>query len=154
MLFRSLPQVSRRCTIISRTQELGATRTYVEQLDIRTPSLEQMVNNLSGGNQQKVVIAKWLYRDSRILIFDEPTRGIDVGAKFAIYELMEQLARQGVGVIMISSELPEILGMTDRVLVLHEGRLTATLRTRDTNQEEILNYAAGLNPETAATTNR
>jgi len=150
----NLPQVSRRCTIISRTQELGATRTYVEQLDIRTPSLEQMVNNLSGGNQQKVVIAKWLYRDSRILIFDEPTRGIDVGAKFAIYELMEQLARQGVGVIMISSELPEILGMTDRVLVLHEGRLTATLRTRDTSQEEILNYAAGLDPETAATTNR
>jgi len=150
----NLGQVSRRGTIISRAQELGATRTYVEQLDIRTPSLEQMVNNLSGGNQQKVVIAKWLYRDSRILIFDEPTRGIDVGAKFAIYELMEQLARQGVGVIMISSELPEILGMTDRVLVLHEGRLTATLRTRDTSQEEILNYAAGLDPETAATTNR
>jgi len=150
----NLGQVSRRGTIISRAQELGATRTYVEQLDIRTPSLEQMVNNLSGGNQQKVVVAKWLYRDSRILIFDEPTRGIDVGAKFVIYELMEQLAREGVGVIMISSELPEILGMTDRVLVLHEGRLTATLRTRDTSQEEILNYAAGLDPETAATTNR
>jgi ribose transport system ATP-binding protein len=119
-------------------------------LDIRTPSLEQMVSNLSGGNQQKVVVAKWLYRNSRILIFDEPTRGIDVGAKFAIYELMAQLAGRGVGVIMISSELPEILGMTDRVLVLHEGRLTATLRTRDTSQEEILNYAAGLDPESLA----
>jgi ribose transport system ATP-binding protein len=125
----------------------------VDELDIRTPSLEQLVNNLSGGNQQKVVIAKWLFRASRILIFDEPTRGIDVGAKFAIYELIEKLARQGVGVILISSELPEILGMTDRVLVLHEGRLTATLRTRDTSQEEILNHAAGLDLA-AATTNR
>jgi ribose transport system ATP-binding protein len=97
-----------------------------------------------------VVVAKWLYRNARILIFDEPTRGIDVGAKFAIYELMAQLAGRGVGVIMISSELPEILGMTDRVLVLHEGRLTATLQTRDTSQEAILNYAAGLDPESLA----
>jgi len=154
----NLPNVSRRFTVISRAQELQATRDSVRELDIRTPSLEQMVSNLSGGNQQKVVVAKWLYRNSEILIFDEPTRGIDVGAKYAIYELMAQLASRGVGVIMISSELPEILGMTDRVLVLHEGRLTATLRTRDTTQEEILNYAAGLDPESAArpaaTTNR
>ena len=91
----NLPEVSRRFTIISRAQELKATRNYVEELDIRTPSLEQVINNLSGGNQQKVVVAKWLFRDSRILIFDEPTRGIDVGAKFAIYELMERLARAG-----------------------------------------------------------
>ena len=146
----NLPAVSRHFTVISRAQELEATRTFVRDLDIRTPSLEQTVNNLSGGNQQKVVVAKWLYRDSRILIFDEPTRGIDVGAKFAIYELMEQLARRGVGVIMISSELPEILGMTDRVLVLHEGRLMATLRTRDTSQEEILNFAAGFTGAAAA----
>ena len=143
----NMDQVSKRFTIISRTQELQATQTFVDELEIHTSSLTQVVNNLSGGNQQKVVIAKWLFRDSRILIFDEPTRGIDVGAKFAIYALMERLSRQGVGVVMISSELPEILGMTDRVLVLHEGRLTATLRTRDTSQEEILNYAAGLNPE-------
>ena len=152
----NLPEVSRRCSIISRVQELEATRKYVDELDIRTPSLEQRVNNLSGGNQQKVVIAKWLYRDSRILIFDEPTRGIDVGAKFAIYELIERLAREGVGVILISSELPEILGMTDRVLVLHEGSLMATLRTRDTTQEQILNHAAGLQAEAeplAAATN-
>jgi ribose transport system ATP-binding protein len=147
----NLPAVSRHFTVISEGQELEATRTFVHDLDIRTPSLEQTVNNLSGGNQQKVVVAKWLYRDSRILIFDEPTRGIDVGAKFAIYELMEQLARRGVGVIMISSELPEILGMTDRVLVLHEGRLMATLRTRDTSQEEILNFAAGFTGAAAAT---
>ena len=116
----------------------------MDELNIRTPSLMQVINNLSGGNQQKVVVAKWLFCDSRILIFDEPTRGIDVGAKYAIYELIESLARKGVGVIMISSELPEIIGMTDRVLVLHEGSLTATLRTKDTSQEEILNYAAGL----------
>jgi len=149
----NVPQVSRRFAIISRNQELQATRTYVDELDIRTPSLEQLVNNLSGGNQQKVVVAKWLFRDSRILIFDEPTRGIDVGAKYAIYELIGKLAREGVGVIMISSELPEILGMTDRVLVLHEGRLTATLQTRATSQEEILNHAAGLSLEAAADQN-
>jgi ribose transport system ATP-binding protein len=141
--------VSNLLGVISQARELKATGTYVDELNIRTPSLQQVINNLSGGNQQKVVIAKWLFRDSRILIFDEPTRGIDVGAKYAIYELIEKLAREGVGVIMISSELPEILGMTDRVLVLHEGRLTATLRTKETNQEEILNYAAGLNDKNA-----
>jgi ribose transport system ATP-binding protein len=140
----NVPEISRRLGIISGARELKATQTYVDELNIRTPSLMQVINNLSGGNQQKVVVAKWLFRDSRILIFDEPTRGIDVGAKYAIYELIERLAREGVGVIMISSELPEIIGMTDRVLVLHEGSLTATLRTKDTSQEEILNYAAGL----------
>jgi ribose transport system ATP-binding protein len=156
----NVPQVSKRFTIISSAQELQATKTYVADLDIHTSSLVQVVNNLSGGNQQKVVVAKWLFCDSRILIFDEPTRGIDVGAKYAIYQLIERLAREGVGVVMISSELPEIIGMTDRVLVLHEGSLTATLRTKDTSQEEILNYAAGLNLEavgaekSAATINR
>ncbi|MGA2545484.1 MAG: sugar ABC transporter ATP-binding protein [Rectinemataceae bacterium] len=140
----NMTEVSKNLGIISRARELKATKTYVDELNIRTPSLVQVINNLSGGNQQKVVVAKWLFRDSDILIFDEPTRGIDVGAKYAIYELIERLAREGVGVIMISSELPEIIGMTDRVLVLHEGSLMATLRTKDTNQEEILNYAAGL----------
>jgi ribose transport system ATP-binding protein len=140
----NLGAVSKRFGVISTSQELKATQTYVDELNIRTPTLLQVINNLSGGNQQKVVVAKWLFRDSRILIFDEPTRGIDVGAKYAIYELIEKLARSGVGVIMISSELPEILGMTDRVLVLHEGNLTATLDTKKTTQAEILNYAAGL----------
>ncbi|HVO40734.1 MAG TPA: sugar ABC transporter ATP-binding protein [Spirochaetia bacterium] len=136
--------VSSRLGVISRSREMDACRRYVEELMIRTPSLTQVVNNLSGGNQQKVVVAKWLFCDSKVLIFDEPTRGIDVGTKFAIYELIERLAREGVGVIMISSELPEIMGMSDRVLVLHEGSLEATLVTKDTTQEEILNYAAGL----------
>jgi ribose transport system ATP-binding protein len=137
-------EVSTRLGVISNSREMEASRHYVEELTIRTPSLTQVVNNLSGGNQQKVVVAKWLFCDSKVLIFDEPTRGIDVGTKFAIYELIERLAREGVGVIMISSELPEIMGMSDRVLVLHEGRLEATLVTKETTQEEILNYAAGL----------
>jgi len=136
--------VSRRLGVISRSKEMKACQHYVDELTIRTPSLTQVVNNLSGGNQQKVVLAKWLFCHSKILIFDEPTRGIDVGTKYSIYELIERMAREGVGVIMISSELPEIMGMTDRVLVLHEGRLEATLITREATQEEILNYAAGL----------
>jgi ribose transport system ATP-binding protein len=136
--------VSRRLGVISRPKEMKACQQYVDELTIRTPSLTQVVNNLSGGNQQKVVLAKWLFCHSKILIFDEPTRGIDVGTKYSIYELIERMAREGVGVIMISSELAEIMGMTDRVLVLHEGRLEATLVTKETTQEEILNYAAGL----------
>jgi ribose transport system ATP-binding protein len=131
-------------SVISADKERKAAERFIQELAIKTPSVYQVVNNLSGGNQQKVVVAKWLFRNSRVLFFDEPTRGIDVGAKLAIHELIDLLARQGVGIIMISSELPEILGMTDRVLVLHEGRLEATLITRNTTQEEILNYAAGL----------
>ena len=130
--------------VVSTARELAAAQKWVDELNIRTPTLQQKVNNLSGGNQQKVVVAKWLFREAKILIFDEPTRGIDVGAKYAIYELMEALARRGVGVIMISSELPEILGMTDRILVLHEGSLAATLTTAHTDQQEILAYASGL----------
>jgi len=132
-------------TVISHRKESEAAQKFVTALNIKTPSLAQKVNNLSGGNQQKVVIGKWLFCESKVLIFDEPTRGIDVGAKFAIYELMEKLAREGFGVMMISSELPEILGMTDRVLVMHQGHLAATLETRKTNQEEILTYASGIN---------
>ncbi|HOT93321.1 MAG TPA: sugar ABC transporter ATP-binding protein [Anaerolineae bacterium] len=137
-------EICRRFGVLSRSQEIEVTQRYVKSLNIRTPSLTQIVNNLSGGNQQKVVVAKWLFCDSKILIFDEPTRGIDVGTKYAIYELIGVLAREGRGVIMISSDLPEILGLTDRVLVLHEGRLAATLTTAQTTQEEILNYAAGV----------
>ena len=125
------------------SEETAVAQRYVRELNIRTPSVAQTVRNLSGGNQQKIVIGKWLYRGSRILFFDEPTRGIDVGAKYAIYGLMDQLAADGVGVVLISSELPELLGMTDRIAVFHEGRITAVLETRNTNQEEILHYASG-----------
>ncbi len=136
--------ISRRFGILSLSQEMDATQKYVRDLKIKTPNLSQVVNNLSGGNQQKAVVAKWLFCDSKILIFDEPTRGIDVGTKYAIYKLIGELAQQGRGIIVISSELPEILGLTDRLLVLHEGRLAATLTTTETTQEEILNYAAGV----------
>jgi ribose transport system ATP-binding protein len=130
--------------VISNRLEMDAAQKYVTALNIKTPSLAQKVNNLSGGNQQKVVIGKWLFCESKVLIFDEPTRGIDVGAKYAIYELMGKLAGEGIGVMMISSELPEILGITDRVLVMHQGHLAATLTTSQTNQEEILSYASGI----------
>jgi ribose transport system ATP-binding protein len=140
----NVQEISRRFGVLSRRREMEAAQRYVGELLIRTPSLFQIVNNLSGGNQQKVVVAKWLFCDSKILIFDEPTRGIDVGTKYAIYELIGVLAKGGRGIIMISSDLPEILGLTDRLLVLHEGSLAATLTTADTTQEEILSYAAGV----------
>ncbi len=114
---------------------------YIDRLDIKTPSLEQLVRNLSGGNQQKVVIAKWLVRNSDILIFDEPTRGIDVGAKSEIYHLMNELVKQGKSIIMISSELPEILRMSDRIVVMCEGRVTGELDISEASQEEVMKYA-------------
>jgi ribose transport system ATP-binding protein len=140
----NVQEISPRFGILLQNRELEATQRYVDNLGIRTPSLTQIVNNLSGGNQQKVVVAKWLFCSSKVLIFDEPTRGIDVGTKYAIYELMGALARDGMGIIMISSDLPEILGLTDRMLVLHEGNLAATLITAKAKPEEVLNYAAGL----------
>lgn len=143
VLMASVDKVSSQWGIISAIKEKVACEQYVQKLNIKTPGIEQIVKNLSGGNQQKVVIAKWLFRDARIMIFDEPTRGIDVGAKYAIYELLDELASQGIGVIMISSELPEILGMTDRVVVMKEGKMTAILKTKNTSQEEIMQYATG-----------
>ena len=114
---------------------------YIKKLKIKTPSLNQLLKNLSGGNQQKVVIAKWLIKNSDILIFDEPTRGIDVGAKSEIYTLMNELAKQGKSIIMISSELTEILRMSDRVAVMCEGRITGELSIEEANQENIMEYA-------------
>jgi ribose transport system ATP-binding protein len=115
--------------------------TYVQSLAIKTPGIKQRVKNLSGGNQQKVVIAKWLTADTEILIFDEPTRGIDVGAKSEIYHLLNELAAQGKSVIMISSELPEILRMSHRILVMCEGRITGELTAGEATQERIMTYA-------------
>lgn len=135
-----------RGLFVDRRREREITDRYVRELRIKTPSLEQVVQNLSGGNQQKVVLAKWLFTRSRILIFDEPTRGIDVGAKVEIYRLMNDLVRQGVCILMISSELPEVLGMCDRILVMHEGRLAGELNRADATQERIMHLATGQAP--------
>jgi ribose transport system ATP-binding protein len=113
----------------------------VKALSIKTPSIQQRVKNLSGGNQQKVIIGKWLTADTEILIFDEPTRGIDVGAKSEIYKLLNELAQQGKAIIMISSELPEVLRMSHRVVVMCEGRITGELAAGDATQESIMKYA-------------
>ncbi len=122
-------------------RQLALAQEYVSMLNVRTPSLEQLVLNLSGGNQQKVAFAKWLIKGTEILIFDEPTRGIDVGAKAEIYQLLDRLAREGKAIIMISSELPEVLGMSDRVLVISTGRLTGELSGGGTTEEQILELA-------------
>jgi len=128
---------------VNRREERSVTEKYVRELQIKTPSIEQVVQNLSGGNQQKVVLAKWLFTQSKFLIFDEPTRGIDVGAKVEIYKLMNELVRKGVSILMISSELPEVLGMCDRILVMHEGRLAGELLRKDATQERIMQLATG-----------
>lgn len=124
---------SRRCQQTSEEQ--------VKALRIKTPNLEQAALNLSGGNQQKIIIARWVCKDTDILIFDEPTRGIDVGAKLEIYELMNRLVAKGKSIIMISSELPEVLGMCDRILVMRSGRITGELSANEATQEKIMQYA-------------
>ncbi len=116
----------------------------MEKLQIKTPSLNQLAQFLSGGNQQKLIIAKWLTRKVELLIFDEPTRGIDVGTKFEIYKLMNKLSDDGIGIIMISSDLPEILGMTGRILFMYEGKMVGEMLTKDTNQEMVLQYIIGV----------
>ncbi len=132
-----------RGIFVSRSRERAVTDSYIRELQIRTPSTEQTAQNLSGGNQQKVVLAKWLFTQSRVLIFDEPTRGVDVGAKVEIYRLMNDLVRKGVAVLMISSELPEVLGMCDRILVMHEGRIAGELSRAEATQEGVMRLATG-----------
>ncbi len=127
--------------IVDQIEEHKIAEKYVEELNVKTPSLEVYINKLSGGNQQKVVIGKWLATKPKVLILDEPTRGIDVGAKVEVYRLMNKLVAQGVTVIMISSELPEILGMSDRILVMNEGLLAAELSKEEATGELIMEYA-------------
>jgi D-xylose transport system ATP-binding protein len=142
----SLPNLHQFATIfsINKLKELEQCEKMAKYLAVKTPSLHALVNSLSGGNQQKVVIAKWLMSEPRVLILDEPTRGIDVGAKYEIYKLMNGLAEQGVAIIMVSSDLPEILGMSDRILVMHEGECTGILDRADATQEKIMAMATGL----------
>ena len=137
----ALPNLDRFSShlFIDRRRERDAFQHFVDAMRIQLHSIEQPVLTLSGGNQQKVVLAKWLARDSRIVIFDEPTRGVDVGAKYEIYQLINELAAQGKAILMISSELPEILGMSDRILVMHEGEIRAEISDVTTaTQEQIL----------------
>jgi ribose transport system ATP-binding protein len=126
---------------VNQTKTHTTAEHFVQALSIKTPGLQQKVKNLSGGNQQKIVVGKWLTADTNILIFDEPTRGIDVGAKSEIYRLLNDLAQQGKSIIMISSELPEILRMSHRVIVMCEGRITGELTSAEATQEKIMKFA-------------
>jgi ribose transport system ATP-binding protein len=139
----SLDPLSGVLGLVDHAQEKAAVGKYIDRLRIKTSSPEQRILHLSGGNQQKVVLAKWLLKNAKVFIFDEPTRGIDVGAKREIWLLMDGLARDGAGILMISSELPEVLAVADRVLVMHEGRLTGELSRGEATQERIMAYAAG-----------
>jgi putative multiple sugar transport system ATP-binding protein len=133
----NLPAVSKR-GVISESEETRCAEKYREAMNIRTPSVFQQVMNLSGGNQQKVVLSKWLFAGPEVLILDEPTRGIDVGAKFEIYTIINELSAQGKGVVMISSEMPEMLGMCDRIYVMNEGELVGQLSAEEASQERIM----------------
>jgi len=136
-----LKRISNRAAMMNTKQERAITKRYVDMLSIATPGIHQIVNHLSGGNQQKVVLAKWLSTDPKILIMDEPTRGIDVGAKAEVHALMSQLAQHGLAILMISSEMPEIMGMSDRVIVLCQGRVTGEFLRETMTQEEIMTAA-------------
>ncbi|OAA85070.1 sugar ABC transporter ATP-binding protein [Clostridium coskatii] len=124
-------------------KEVKEIKDYISKLSIKSSGYRQIAGTLSGGNQQKIVIAKWLLSDSKVLIVDEPTRGIDVGAKIEIYNIMNDLVKSGVGIIMVSSELPEVLGMSDRILVMCRGKITGELNKNEATQEKIMHYATG-----------
>jgi methyl-galactoside transport system ATP-binding protein len=118
------------------------TAWVVDRLQVKTPSTKTLIKNLSGGNQQKVIFGRWLLTEPQVFLLDEPTRGIDVGAKYEIYQLILELASEGKGVIMISSEMPELLGVADRILVMSNGRIAGFVDSKNTSQEEILQLAA------------
>ncbi len=132
-----------RAGIIQRAKEKSLVQKMIKDLRIKTPDADFLVVNMSGGNQQKVILGRWLSIDTKILIMDEPTRGIDVGAKAEIYMLMNELTKRGVGIVMISSELPEVQGMSDRVLVMREGTIVGELARAEASEEAIMKYAVG-----------
>ncbi|MCD8350184.1 MAG: sugar ABC transporter ATP-binding protein, partial [Planctomycetaceae bacterium] len=138
-----LKSISTR-TVVNKKTEDNISERYRESLRIKTPSVKQKIKNLSGGNQQKVILAKWLATNPDLIIFDEPTRGIDVGAKYEIYKLMNSLIEEGKTIIMISSEMEELIGMSDRILVLHDGKITGELDNAEFSQEAIMNFASGV----------
>ena len=138
-----LPSLNKLCKfgVVNKQHAAKLTKDYIEKLSIKTPSMAQKVNNLSGGNQQKVVVAKWLASGCRVFLFDEPTRGIDVGAKSEVYELMHEIVANGGGILMVSSELPEVINVCDRVYVMNNGRICAELGREDLTEERILKFA-------------
>ena len=133
---------SSRLGFINRSVERGLVASHIAELRIKTPGPSQLVANLSGGNQQKVVLAKWLATNPRILIVDEPTRGVDIGSKADIYALMRKLAESGLAILMISSDLPEVLAVSDRILVMRDGRISGALARADATEEVIMQLAA------------
>jgi ribose transport system ATP-binding protein len=133
-----------RLGFVNLGKESSRAQKYISELSIRTPTAKQKVRNLSGGNQQKVVVGKWLCRDSDIFIFDEPTVGVDVGAKVEIYKLIEALLAKGNAIIFVSSYLPEIMGLADRIMVIYEGSVMGTLGRDEYDEERILRLASGI----------
>lgn len=141
----TLPSLEKYSTfkLISRERERKVTNEQIASLKIKTPSAETLVLNLSGGNQQKVVLGKWLSMSPKVMILDEPTRGIDVGAKAEIYRLMRELADTGAVILMISSDMEEVLNVSDRIAVMHEGRITGVLERAHCNEENVMHLAVG-----------
>jgi D-xylose transport system ATP-binding protein len=132
-----------KLSVINQNEEIKASNKYISKLQIKTPSIEQIASELSGGSQQKLVISKLLMTGPKVLILDEPTKGVDVGAKYEIYSIMNDLVDQGVCIVMISSELDEILGMADRIIVMHEGRINSELNFKEATAEKIMHFATG-----------
>jgi ribose transport system ATP-binding protein len=141
----SLLNVS-RLRLVLRRQEIALAERMCRELSVRTVGVDKRVGLLSGGNQQKVVLGRWLARQPRLFVLDEPTRGVDVGAKSEIYAIMDELTTHGVGVLMISSDLEEVLGMSDRVLVMHDGELTGELQRHEFSEQAVMNLATGGSP--------
>lgn len=149
----ALPNLDIICNklgIINKKVEKEITAKSIEDLTIKTPNTEVDAGSLSGGNQQKVVIAKWLARDSKVVIFDEPTRGIDVAAKVEIYNIMNELKKQGIGVLFVSSEMPEVMGISDRIIVMCDGKVTGEMKTEEATQDVILKYATSFEKKVAS----
>lgn len=144
MSLSNLKKYEKAAFKISRKDERADVSEYIEKLFVKTTGFNQKIKNLSGGNQQKVIIAKWVMLSPKVLIVDEPTKGIDVGAKKEIYDVLNELKKAGKAIILISSDMPEILGISDRVIVMHEGVLTGELKREDANQENIMKYAVGI----------
>lgn len=145
MILSNLSKYENNLKIINKSKSKKDIDFYIKKLNIKTPNKDQLIKNLSGGNQQKVILAKWLLLSPDILIIDEPTRGIDVGAKKEIYELLNELKESGKAIIMISSDLPEVLGISDRILVMSEGKITGELNREEATQEKIMKLSVGIN---------